>query len=46
MAIARTPQAEGRGETINLRATRKQKALIDYAAESLGRKSGYPDPDE
>lgn len=26
-----------RGETINLRATRKQKTLIDQAAESLGR---------
>ncbi len=26
-----------RGETINLRATRKQKALIDQAAEALGR---------
>ena len=26
-----------RGETINLRATRKQKALIDRAAEVLGR---------
>src|ERR1051326_7563110 len=27
----------GRGETINLRASRKQKALIDRAAEALGR---------
>ena len=26
-----------RGETINLRATRKQKSLIDRAAEALGR---------
>lgn len=26
-----------RGETINLRASRKQKALIDLAAEALGR---------
>jgi uncharacterized protein (DUF1778 family) len=26
-----------RGETINLRATLKQKALIDRAAEALGR---------
>lgn len=26
-----------RGETINLRASRKQKALIDRAAEALGR---------
>jgi uncharacterized protein (DUF1778 family) len=27
----------GRGEIINLRASRKQKALIDQAAEALGR---------
>ena len=27
----------GRGETINLRASRKQKVLIDRAAEALGR---------
>ena len=27
----------GRGETINLRASQKQKALIDRAAETLGR---------
>jgi uncharacterized protein (DUF1778 family) len=27
----------GQGETINLRASRKQKMLIDLAAESLGR---------
>src|SRR5579864_964316 len=26
-----------RGETINLRASRKQKAMIDRAAEALGR---------
>ena len=26
-----------RGETINLRATRRQKTLIDQAAETLGR---------
>ena len=26
-----------RGETINLRATRRQKTLIDRAAEALGR---------
>jgi uncharacterized protein (DUF1778 family) len=26
-----------RGETINLRATQKQKALIDRAAQALGR---------
>lgn len=27
----------GRGETINLRASQKQKVLIDQAAEALGR---------
>src|SRR5580692_3262389 len=27
----------GRGETINLRASRKQNVLIDRAAEALGR---------
>jgi len=27
----------GRGKTINLRASHKQKALIDRAAEALGR---------
>jgi uncharacterized protein (DUF1778 family) len=27
----------GRGETINLRASQKQKVLIDRAAEALGR---------
>ncbi|MBI5814112.1 MAG: DUF1778 domain-containing protein [Nitrospinae bacterium] len=32
-----TSNAAGRGETINLRASRKQKALIDRAAETLGR---------
>lgn len=37
MTITQTSQAEGRAETINLRATRKQKALIDRAAEALGR---------
>ena len=37
MALTHTSQAGGRGETINLRATRKQKALIDQAAEALGR---------
>lgn len=37
MAVTQTPLAGGRGETINLRATRKQKALIDLAAEALGR---------
>jgi uncharacterized protein (DUF1778 family) len=29
--------SNGRGETINLRASRRQKALIDQAAEALGR---------
>ena len=37
MAITQTTTTEGRGETINLRATRKQKRLIDRAAEALGR---------
>jgi uncharacterized protein (DUF1778 family) len=37
MGIPNTRQAEGRGETINLRATRQQKTLIDQAAEALGR---------
>ena len=35
MAMTRT--TSGRSATINLRATRKQKALIDQAAETLGR---------
>ena len=30
-------EAAGRGETINLRASHNQKALIDRAAEVLGR---------
>jgi uncharacterized protein (DUF1778 family) len=30
-------ETEARGETINLRASRKQKALIDQAADALGR---------
>jgi uncharacterized protein (DUF1778 family) len=30
-------ESTARGETINLRASRKQKALIDRAAEALGR---------
>ena len=30
-------KAAARGETINLRASRKQKALIDHAAQTLGR---------
>jgi uncharacterized protein (DUF1778 family) len=37
MAVTQTPLTGARGETINLRATRKQKALIDQAAEALGR---------
>ena len=32
----RTPRA-GQGEVINLRASRKQKTLIDRAAQALGR---------
>jgi uncharacterized protein (DUF1778 family) len=32
-----TKPAEGRGETINLRVSRRQKALIDRAAQALGR---------
>ena len=32
-----TKNATARGETINLRASQKQKALIDRAAEALGR---------
>ena len=32
-----TRDVGGRGETINLRASRKQKALIDQAAVALGR---------
>jgi uncharacterized protein (DUF1778 family) len=37
MASTGTKDATGRGETINLRASQKQKALIDRAAEALGR---------
>lgn len=37
MAGTRIQEPGGRGETINLRASRKQKALIDQAAEALGR---------
>ena len=32
-----SPQTAGRTETINVRATRQQTALIDQAAEALGR---------
>jgi uncharacterized protein (DUF1778 family) len=37
MAGTRSNEAGARIETIYLRATRKQKALIDRAAETLGR---------
>ena len=37
MAGTRTKEAGARIETINLRASRKQKVLIDRAAETLGR---------
>ncbi len=37
MAKTQTIEDTGRTETINLRASRKQKALIDRAAEALGR---------
>jgi uncharacterized protein (DUF1778 family) len=37
MPDTRTKYKTGRGETINLRASRNQKALIDRAAEVLGR---------
>ena len=37
MAESRTRESRQRGETINLRATGQQKALIDQAAEALGR---------
>jgi uncharacterized protein (DUF1778 family) len=37
MPVARTTSNRSRGETINLRASRKQKALIDRAANALGR---------
>jgi uncharacterized protein (DUF1778 family) len=37
MAGTGTKDIAGRGENINLRATQKQKALIDRAAEALGR---------
>src|SRR5271165_6723772 len=32
-----TKEATARGETINLRASQRQKVLIDRAAEALGR---------
>ena len=37
MADTHTPDSTLRGETINLRATREQKALIDRAAKAVGR---------
>jgi uncharacterized protein (DUF1778 family) len=37
MAGGRAESVKGRGETINLRASKNQKALIDQAAEALGR---------
>jgi uncharacterized protein (DUF1778 family) len=37
MPIVRTKAKRERGETINLRASQRQKVLIDRAAEALGR---------
>ena len=37
MKHSETQAVGGRGKTINLRASHKQKALIDRAAEALGR---------
>jgi uncharacterized protein (DUF1778 family) len=37
MAATQTHESGSRDETINLRASRKQKALIDLAAQALGR---------
>lgn len=37
MPDTRANEKTGRGDTINLRASRKQKVLIDRAAEALGR---------
>src|SRR5258708_38183576 len=37
MPDTRVKDRTGRGETINLRASSKQKVLIDSAAEALGR---------
>ena len=37
MPIARTKPRTDRGETINLRASQRQKLLIDRAADALGR---------
>ena len=35
--VAHNLKSDNRAETINLRASRRQKALIDRAAETLGR---------
>lgn len=37
MPITRTKAATARGENINLRASQRQKLLIDRAAQALGR---------
>ena len=37
MPAARTKSRAQRGETINLRASQRQKLLIDRAAQALGR---------
>jgi len=37
MQMARSNAKTARGETINLRASQRQKVLIDRAAEALGR---------
>ena len=37
MAVTDARAAKGRDETINLRASRQQKTLIDQAAAALGR---------
>jgi len=37
MAGTQTPDSTSRGETINIRASREQKALIDRAAKAVGR---------
>ena len=37
MASQDARPTKGRGETINIRASRRQKALIDQAAAALGR---------
>ena len=37
MARTHTPEPSTRAETINIRASREQKALIDRAAQAVGR---------